>query len=29
VVATRSGDNISGTPAQLSVDDNMQFQSSE
>jgi hypothetical protein len=29
VVATRSGANISGTPAQLSVDDNMQFQSSE
>jgi hypothetical protein len=29
VVATRSGENISGTPAQLSVDDNMQFQTSE
>ncbi len=29
VVATRSGDNLSGTPAQLSVDENMQFQTSE
>lgn len=29
VVATRSGDNTGGTPAQLSVDDNMQFQTSE
>lgn len=29
VVATRSGDNSSGTPAQLSVDENMNFQSSE
>jgi hypothetical protein len=29
VVATRSGDNTSGTPAQLSVDENMEFQSSE
>jgi hypothetical protein len=29
VVATRSGENINGTPAQLSVDDNMQFQTSE
>lgn len=29
VVATRSGDNSSGTPAQLSVDENMEFQTSE
>jgi hypothetical protein len=29
VVATRSGDNASGTPAQLSVDENMDFQTSE
>ncbi len=29
VVATRSGENYAGTPAQLSVDENMQFQSSE
>jgi hypothetical protein len=29
VVATRSGDNTSGTPAQLSIDENMEFQSSE
>jgi hypothetical protein len=29
VVATRAGENISGTPAQLSVDDSMQFQTSE
>jgi hypothetical protein len=29
VVATRSGDNGSGTPAQLSVDENMEFQTSE
>jgi len=29
VVATRSGENISGTPAQLSVDENMEFQTSE
>jgi hypothetical protein len=29
VVATRSGDNASGTPAQLSVDENMEFQTSE
>ena len=29
VVATRSGENLAGTPAQLSVDDSMQFQSSE
>jgi hypothetical protein len=28
VVATRSGDNIAGTPAQLSLDENMEFQSS-
>jgi hypothetical protein len=28
-VATRSGDNTSGTPAQLSVDENMEFQTSE
>jgi hypothetical protein len=29
VVATRSGDDTSGTPAQLSVDENMDFQTSE
>jgi hypothetical protein len=29
VVATRSGDSTSGTPAQLSVDENMEFQTSE
>jgi hypothetical protein len=29
VVATRSGANLSGTPAQLSVDENMEFQSSQ
>jgi hypothetical protein len=29
VVATRSGDSSSGLPAQLSVDENMEFQSSE
>jgi Tfp pilus assembly protein PilE len=29
VVATRSGANISGTPAQLSVDENMEFQTSD
>jgi hypothetical protein len=29
VVATRSGDAGSGTPAQLSVDENMEFKSSE
>ena len=29
VVATRSGNNTSGTPAQLSVDENMEFQTSE
>jgi hypothetical protein len=29
VVATRSGDDASGTPAQLSVDENMVFQTSE
>ena len=29
VVATRSGDDGSGTPAQLSVDENMDFQTSE
>jgi len=29
VVATRSGDNASGTPAQLSVNENMEFQTSE
>lgn len=28
VVATRSGDEASGTPAQLSVDENMEFQQS-
>jgi hypothetical protein len=29
VVATRSGDNTGGTPAQLSVDENMEFQATE
>jgi len=29
VVATRSGDDTSGAPAQLSVDENMEFQTSE
>jgi hypothetical protein len=29
VVATRSGDDASGTPAQLSVDENMEFQTSQ
>jgi hypothetical protein len=29
VLATRSGDNTSGTPAQLSVDENMEFHTSE
>jgi hypothetical protein len=29
VVATREGENINGTPKQLSVDENMQFESSE
>ena len=29
VVATRSADDASGTPAQLSVDENMQFQQSQ
>lgn len=29
VVASRSGDGTSGTPAQLSVDENMEFQTSE
>ena len=29
VVATRSGDDASGTPSQLSVDENMEFQSSQ
>ncbi|MFY9683740.1 MAG: hypothetical protein WA416_07685 [Candidatus Sulfotelmatobacter sp.] len=29
VVATRSGDHSSGTPAQLSVDENMEFKTSE
>ena len=29
VVATRSGDDSSGTPSQLSVDENMEFQSSQ
>ncbi len=28
VIATRSGDDTSGTPAQLSVDENMEFQTS-
>jgi hypothetical protein len=29
VVATHSGDNAAGTPSQLSVDENMEFQTSE
>jgi hypothetical protein len=29
VIATRSGDDASGTPSQLSVDENMEFQTSE
>jgi hypothetical protein len=29
VVATRSGDDASGTPAQLSVDENMEFHTSQ
>jgi hypothetical protein len=29
VIATRSGDDGSGAPAQLSVDENMQFQTSQ
>lgn len=29
VVATRSGDDSSGTPSQLSVDENMEFQSTQ
>ena len=29
VVATRSGDDTSGTPTQLSVDENMEFRTSE
>ena len=29
VIATRNGDDNSGTPAQLTVDENMQFQESE
>ncbi len=29
VVASRSGDDTSGTPARLSVDENMEFQSSQ
>lgn len=29
VIATRSGDDGSGTPSQLSVDENMEFQSSQ
>jgi hypothetical protein len=29
VVAARSGDDTSGTPVQLSVDENMEFQTSE
>ena len=29
VVATRSGENTSGTPGHLSVDENMEFQTSE
>jgi hypothetical protein len=29
VVATRSGENSSGTPGRLSVDENMEFQTSE
>ena len=29
VIATRAGDDASGTPSQLSVDENMEFQSSQ
>jgi hypothetical protein len=29
VVATRSGENTAGTPAQMSVDENMEFHTSE
>jgi len=29
VIATRSGDDASGAPAQLSVDENMQFQTTQ
>jgi hypothetical protein len=29
VVATRSGENLAGTPAQLSVDENMEFQTTD
>ncbi len=29
VIATRSGENTGGTPAQLSVDENMEFQTTE
>lgn len=29
VIATRSGDNASGTPSQMSVDENMEFQTSQ
>ncbi len=29
VIATRTGDNTAGAPAQLSVDENMEFQQSE
>jgi hypothetical protein len=29
VIATRSGDNASGTPAELSVDENMEFQTTQ
>lgn len=29
VIATRSGDDASGTPAQMSVDENMEFQTSQ
>jgi hypothetical protein len=29
VVATRAGENTAGTPAQLSVDENMEFQTTE
>jgi hypothetical protein len=29
VIATRSGDDASGTPSQLSVDENMEFQSTQ
>ena len=29
VIATRTGENISGTPAQISVDENMEFQTTD